>query len=440
MLRVGGHISPARAHRSPSLPTLAREASDAVEPPGWVGAALLVCGLAAVAVPPCSAAAQGSWPPRVSLGDGAFVLEPTGILQLDLGTTFAHNRPGGPGAGWNPRRARLGVEGEFLRDFQYGLAWDFGGTPGDRNGLYEASLSYRGFGPVTLTGGVFEPSFSLQQEQGAKNLLFLERSAVSQIAANIAAGSSRVGAQTRAYGERWFAAAALTGGKTGPGTDSSQRGAVLRLAGLPVRTEEAVLHLGFSGAWSFRPARGEGGRRGVSFSESGELELDRRDPALRTGGIPADDVRVGGAEFGLAWRRLQLQGEWYGIAVDRGGGRGGTLDFSGWYAQASYTLQGRPRRYQPDSATWGAPGSDDDAFNPREGRWGALEVAARVSVLDLNDRDIRGGRQRTWAGGLGWWPVADVGAFLQWQHVAVVGRPAGDRRYQALALRVLAAF
>ncbi len=73
------------------------------------------------------------------------------------------------------RGARLGVEGEILGDFEYTFIWDFGGVPGDRNRLFEASVSYQGLDPVTVVGGAFEPSFSLQQERDAAGLLFFER-------------------------------------------------------------------------------------------------------------------------------------------------------------------------------------------------------------------------------------------------------------------------
>ena len=220
-----------------------------------VPAALLAAALAS----PRPGAAQEDWPPRLRLGDH-FTLRPHGILQLDLGTTFDQNRPGGPGGGLNPRRARLGVEGEFLDEFEYAILWDFGGVPGSRNRLYQASLSYRGLGPVTLVGGVFEPSFTLQQARDAANLLFLERATVVRAITAFGAGTNRVGAEARANGERWFVSAALTGGETGPGTDSSQRGAVARVAGRVVQAEALAVHLGLSGVWSLRPPRGNAGR------------------------------------------------------------------------------------------------------------------------------------------------------------------------------------
>ena len=63
-------------------------------PPRRRARRVLACGLAGavalVAAPP-PAAAAGDWPPQVRLWDGVFTLKPTGLLQLDFGTTFARS-------------------------------------------------------------------------------------------------------------------------------------------------------------------------------------------------------------------------------------------------------------------------------------------------------------------------------------------------------------
>lgn len=402
----------------------------------WAGAGLTAAIW--LAWPVTAGAQENGWPSALRLADGAFTAKPTGLLQIDLGTTFNHSRSGGPGGGANVRRGRLGVEGGFADDVSYNLTWDFGGTPGDQNRLYEASLSWKVLDPVTLIAGVFEPSFSLQRGQSAADLLFLERAAITSAASSLAANSGQVGLEARANGDRWFTSGTLTGGQTGPGTDSSQRGAVARLTGLPLKAAALTVHLGVSGAWSFRPPRGSGGSRSVTLSADTELALDRRDTLLDTGAIPAGSAYTGGVELGLGWRRLALQGEWYGIAVNQAGG--GTRHFSGWYAQASWTFLGQPRAYQPRNATWGAPMPEEGGFDPRAGRWGALEAGVRFSMLDLNDADIRGGQQRIWSTGLGWWPSAHFGVFTQYQYVEITGAASGNQRFQALAVRTQVTF
>jgi phosphate-selective porin OprO/OprP len=369
--------------------------------------------------------------PQLRLFGDALTLRPTGLLQLDAGTAFGRTPPSVPDGGINPRRLRLGLQAEWRDDLTLSLVWDFGGTPGSRSRLHEASIAYSGLDPFTLTAGVFRPRLTLEGSQRAAETLFLERAAIVGAASSLAAGSGRVAAELRAEGERWMAAAALTGGRTGPGEDSTQRGATVRLAGLPVRRGEgAVLHLGLSASWSFRPPRGESGRA-VELSEPPELTLDRADPPLGTGTIRASAARSGGVEAGLAHGRLWAQGEWHGIAVERSGG--GTLRFSGWYVQAAWTLIGQPREWEPTLGAWGAP-KPRTAFNPSAGQWGAVEIGARYSMLDLNDDDIRGGRQQVWSASLGWWPVESLRVLTQYQYGQVRGG-ATDHSFQALALR-----
>ena len=192
-------------------------------------------------------------------------------------------------------------------------------------------------------------------------------------------------------------------------------------------------HLGLSGALSWRPPR-QDGRGVVSLSERPELSVSRRGGPLDTGDIPARRASTGGVEAGLGWKRLWVQAEAYGIQVDRAGPRGGTLDFSGWYAQAAYTVLGQPRRWKASTAAWGAPEPAEGGFNPGQGRWGAVEVGARVSALDLSDADVRGGRQRVWTAGVNWWPVEPVRVQLQYQHATIRGMDE-NRRFQAVGLR-----
>ena len=249
---------------------------------------------------------------------------------------------------------------------------------------------------------------------------------------------ARVGAELRASGDRWLAAAAFTGSRTGPGEDSGQRGVVGRLTGVPVRANGLLLHLGLSGAVSYRPPRADGARR-VSLSDAPELALDEVSSPLDAGSIRARTARTGGFEAGLGWDRLWVQGEYYGIAVDRAGPRNGTRAFTGWYAQAAWTVLGQPRQYKTDSAAWSAPKPDEGGFNPAAGRWGAVEVAGRYSTIDLNDGEVRGGRQGVWTAGVGWIPAEPLRFVLQYQHTTVEG---GDesRRFQAVALRAQVKF
>lgn len=404
----------------------------------WPGMAAW-CHLAAAFARLCcteARAQQDAWPPPMHIGSAA--IRPYGLLQLDSGTTFAQDAPGPPSAGFNLRRARLGFDGSVGQAVEFAFNWDFGGAPGSRGGLNEASVSFRAFQPFVLTAGVFKPSFSLIQSGSVSHLLFLERPAATEIASDLAGGAGRVGIELRASGERYFASAALTGGRTGPGSDSSERGGVVRAAALPVRTAAITMHVGASAGMSWRPPRGEEGQRATALSDRGEVLLGRRD-TIDTGSIAARSAWAAGPELALAWDRLLLQGEWYRVVVQTDAAASQSFNFSGWYAQAAWTVLGEPRRYRSDRAAFGAPGGEG-SFDPTSGQWGAIELGLRYSTMDLNDGEIRGGKQDIWALGVGWWLRDRVAILGQWQHERFFGAEGGDRRAQLLGMRLTVGF
>jgi len=108
-------------------------------------------------------------------------------------------------------------------------------------------------------------------------------------------------------------------------------------------------------------------------------------------------------ELALVFGSFHMQGEYQWLNVERGNGSP-TLNFHGWYAQAGWFLTGEVRRYlirdTPDSATFGRVRPRN---NLGDGGFGAFEIAARYSGLDLSDRDVRGGTERNITLGLNWY-------------------------------------
>jgi phosphate-selective porin OprO/OprP len=107
-------------------------------------------------------------------------------------------------------------------------------------------------------------------------------------------------------------------------------------------------------------------------------------------------------EVALGVGAFSLQAEYMAVRVERA--RAENLDFKAWYVQTSYTLSGEPRPYRSNKGVF-------DGIKPatpfaRDGGWGAWELAARWSALDLSDQSIRGGRERNATLGLNWYPNA----------------------------------
>ena len=119
--------------------------------------------------------------------------------------------------------------------------------------------------------------------------------------------------------------------------------------------------------------------------------------------VDTDEIDGNSAFVGLevAWRRgpFSMQGEMLRSFIY--GDEDGSLTFHGLYAQASWTVTGESRPYDAAQALFGRlePAAP---FAPRRDRWGALELTARTSWLDLDDGPVRGGRLWTLDVGPAW--------------------------------------
>jgi phosphate-selective porin OprO/OprP len=117
--------------------------------------------------------------------------------------------------GENLCRARIGIIGKFFGDWNYALIYDFGGSSdgfggtapgslpaGGASGVENAYLSYIGFRPfggkMAIEGGVFDLPYTLDEATSSNDILFMERSAATNVATNTAAGDFR-----SAIGTRW---------------------------------------------------------------------------------------------------------------------------------------------------------------------------------------------------------------------------------------------
>jgi phosphate-selective porin OprO/OprP len=102
---------------------------------------------------------------------------------------------------------------------------------------------------------------------------------------------------------------------------------------------------------------------------------------------------------------------------------------SGYYALVSYVLTGESRGYVSGNVRNVKPSR----------RWGALELLIRYSAVDLNDRDIQGGRAHDVTAGINWYLTEHFR--LQANYVRAHSAKTGTRRRaDILALRAQVSF
>src|SRR4051812_40356231 len=176
-----------------------------------------------------------------------------------------------------------------------------------------------------------------------------------------------------------------------------------------------------------------------------------------TGAIAnASGAQVYSVEAAATYGSLILQGEYFWYNIDRTANTGlppfgaPSVRFQGGYAQAGYVLTGETHAYNPATASYGGV-KPAHPFSLDGGGWGAWEIAARASTIDLNNQlgtatGIAGGRQTVYTAALNWYVNGNVRFLLDYLH-GTVSRQASPistadvgSKFDAVAMRTQFAF
>ncbi|MBU4432903.1 MAG: OprO/OprP family phosphate-selective porin [Alphaproteobacteria bacterium] len=402
--------------------------------------------------------------PTIASSDGAFSIALHGVMQMDAAQYFQDKGlPAviGPArdlnSGTNFRRVRLGVDGKFYKAFSYRVLLDLGGSGTDGSGeLQEAFLQYD-YKPFNLKIGVFAPNLGLEDAGSVTGGLFLERPSPAEAARTMAGAEKRIALQAQALGDRWLLSGAVTGAKAGDAqTYDEQLAYVVRAAATPFKGKDWLIHTGVNASVVVTPAQiaPVNGAYPITIQDRPELRVDGQ-RLVTSGAIDASGARHYGLELAAQRKNLLIQGEYFDITVDRRNAAPGVSDpkFTGWYVESGWVLTGESRKYNTGSFAFDAP-SIAKPFDPKAGKWGAWELAARYSVLNLNHHEnaalaadrVRGGEQTISTVGVNWFPNGVTKFSLDYLDVSIDRQdPAGglvglSQNYQAVNFRSQFAF
>ncbi len=402
----------------------------------------------------------------------------------------------GLATGINLRRARIGVVGKWMGDWSYALIYDFGGNTDTLNpamllananttntsnnsysaisGVVNAFITYNGLYnhgqkyPVAFDFGFQDVPWTLDEATSSNDIMFMERSSSQVVATEFGGGDFRSSLGVRSNDNRYWIGAFLTGPTAGslatdgaacvsatppciPAGSVSGYGpsgtGLFRAAYQLVQTKDATLHLGINYANMFAPRVGANDA-GIQLYDRPELRVD---PSyfLNTKAIPAHDAQVFGAEAAASYGPAFIQGEYYHYIIDTqagtslvgvssitgGGGLtvgtpGPVADFNGGYVEASYSFGGQ-RKYRPATASYTGVIPDKPLLWGTDG-FGALEVAGRFSIVDLNSGGLQqlvkagtgytaytGSEQTSYGAGINWYPNTNMRFMLDYEHVII---------------------
>jgi phosphate-selective porin OprO/OprP len=298
------------------------------------------------------------------------------------------------------RRLNLALMGRWIGVLEYKLEVDFS----DAQSIKDEWIRFTGNETLRhfIFGHMKEP-FSLENLTSSTHTAFMERSLPTMAFSpgrnfGAVAVGNRGGALTWSFG--YFL---NTGSLSFDGQSKDQLSAgngidlAIRITDLVQYQDDGrrLTHLGFSWSHGFRDGdredpnaqlrtRPESFLTDVRLVDTGNLVNHRRDL------VAIEAAWVNGP--------LSFQGEYFHAFIESTE----NFDFGGWYLSGSYVLTGETREYRKTGGVFGEI-KPVRSFHPSTGGWGALELALRYSSVDLNDKNVRGGKERNITVGLNWY-------------------------------------
>ena len=204
----------------------------------------------------------------------------------------------------------------------------------------------------------------------------------------------RVGVDWAMSQPHWLAALGYYGGDLQG--DNDGRTLAGRLAWIPYNSPGDVLHFGVTASRESRDATTDGlgvvslpSARFRSTPEAGLSPLYLVDSGTLKDVDHIDRYGLEGLWIRGPW---SVQTEYLSATTTFDNGK---PDYSvnGYYAFASWVMTGESRPYKDGNVGNVVPSHD----------WGAFELAARYSTVDLNDGSVMGGSEHDWTVGLNWY-------------------------------------
>jgi phosphate-selective porin OprO and OprP len=383
--------------------------------------------------------------PRITLGqegfaftsaDTNFVIQLKGILQVDSRTFFGDSGIVG-NDGILLRRARPILQGTVFRDFDFQFVPDFGGSGAPQ--IYDAWLNYRYSPELQLIAGKYKTPIGLEQLQADRDILFNERALPTDLVPNRDVGFTLHGDVVG--GAVSYAVGIFNG--VGDGRNSSNvdfddnKEFAGRLFFQPFKPTELHLlqGLGFGLAGSFQAMQGTN-TAGLPNNTSGSLST----PGYLTAGqqefFAYNPTNRSVVAEGQHWR-LAPQASWfYGpfglmgeyvisdqqVALAGAGPRtAADLQHTAWQIQANWVLTGEDSSYSGVVPR--------HPFNPAQGGWGAWQLVARYSELDIDPNTFplfsnpatSARVAHEWAVGLDWYLNRNIKLMGDYSHTEFTG-------------------
>jgi len=300
-------------------------------------------------------------------------------------------------SGFEFRRLRLFNSGEIYNNVAWKLQVDFAG--GDVV-IKDAWIQFKNLDECwgclfpDIMIGHFKEYFSLEELTSSKYITYMERS--MPVLAFAPSRNSGIGLFRDLYGGRMTFGLGWYGLSDEGGDHRWEDGnhITARLTAMPwapCDCEYRFWEVGVYGTYRFDQRFGTRYRTRPEFHDGPRI-LDLRLPDAQK------EYRLG-VETALNYDRWSVQGEYIVARPDVED----SPYFYGWYASATYQLNGGSRRFRREYAVFDKTKPCTNFDCTACGHLGQWEIAARVSALDLQDKGYEGGTAMDLTVGVNWY-------------------------------------
>ncbi len=343
-----------------------------------------------------------------------------GIIQGD-GRFFTSGNDKNVGSTFFLNRVRPILTGSVAKYYNFNITPDFGQG---KVTLQDAYLNITYWDYASLRAGKFKAPLDLERLQSDRDLEFSERSEIQNLVPNRDTGFSLHGRLLD--GRLFYDAALMNGVPNNTAADTTDldnndgKDFVGRIFATPfeISENEWLKGLGFGVAGSYGDERGSTTSAYKTYGMSTWFSY--------TKGVTASGLRARiEPQLYYYWRSFGLMAEYaqdsHSLNRNTTVGKApkarlinatDTFTNTGYFAQASYILTGEDASYG-----WVKP---YHPFDPRNGRWGGWELAARISNVNAQSRQFKLGfadpsvsakTATEWAAGVNWYLTSNI----KWQ-------------------------
>ena len=286
------------------------------------------------------------------------------------------------------RRSRIYIRGTLHKYIRFKAEYDFAGGSVSWTDVYLRFVKLPAVGNIYV--GKFKAPFGLEELTSSRFLTFQERSLTDAFVPGRQVG---ILLKNSVLDKRLHWAVSMTrtdDNGTVDRTDNPDNNFTFRLAATPFQASKTQLaHVGLA----YHIENEEGFRF--------RARPEGRTSSVRLVDVRGDSDRVDkiGLEGALVYGPISVQAEYMSATPDVMGTEHPA--FAAYYVMGSYFLTGESRPYS--GGAFGRP-KPKRKFDLKKGTMGAVEVAARMSRVDLSDGDFDGGVEGNFTLGLNWYP------------------------------------